>query len=33
MQQAIIRVAATSIDDKDERLGDPVVEQMRVTAT
>jgi hypothetical protein len=32
MRQAIIRVAATSIDDEDERLGDPVVEQMRVAA-
>jgi hypothetical protein len=32
MRQAIIRVAATSIDDKDERLGAPVVEQMRVVA-
>jgi hypothetical protein len=32
MRQAIIRVAATSIDDEDERRGDPVVEQMRVAA-
>jgi hypothetical protein len=32
MRQAIIRVAATSIDEEDERLGDPVVEQMRVAA-
>jgi hypothetical protein len=32
MRQATIRVAATSIDEEDERLGNPVVKQMRVAA-